>query len=347
MPTATLEPSARTQTQTLKAAVIGLGVGERHIDAYRAYPSSEIVIACDTDPQKRAEITDRHPDLEIAANADVVLDDPAIDIVSIATYDDVHGAQVIRALANGKHVFVEKPLCVNPEEAREIRRLLRIRPDLRLSSNLVLRRSPRFRLVRSMVERGDLGRIFHMDASYDYGRVQKLTNGWRGAIPGYSVVLGGGVHVIDLLLWISGRRITDVACFANGIATAGTPYDGDDMVTALARFEDGTTATITANFACVRPHSHGLTVCGTRATFVNDTPDGRLYTSRDPSQLPSPVTAAHPGAAKGDLIASFLDSILGHGEAEVTADDAFAALSVCFAIERARLEGTIVPVEYI
>ena len=49
------------------------------------------------------------------------------------------------AIEHGKHVFVEKPLCLYEEEGREIAALLRERPDLRLSSNLPLRLSPRFR----------------------------------------------------------------------------------------------------------------------------------------------------------------------------------------------------------
>ena len=133
-----------------------------------------------------------------------------------------------------------------------------------------------------MVERGDFGRLYHLEGEYNYGRIHKLIQGWRGEINHYSVVVGGAVHVVDQLLWLTGGRVTEVACFGNGISSAGTTFRHDDMAAALLRFEDGVTATVTANFACMRPHGHGLVVCGTRATFVNDHPQGWLYTSRDP-----------------------------------------------------------------
>ena len=286
----------------------------------------------------------RHPDLEIVADADAVLADPRIDVVSIASYDDAHAGQVLEAIDHGKHVFVEKPLCRTADEARRIRAALGARPDLKLSSNLVLRASPRFRLVRRMIAEGDLGDVFHLEGEYNYGRLHKLTHGWRGRQSGYSVVLGGAVHLVDLLLWLTGRRVTEVAAFGNGIAS-GSRFPGDDMVAALLRFEGGVTATVTANFGCVRPHGHGLVVCGTAVTFVNDHPHGRLYVSRDPAAAPTPVTVPHPGAEKGVLIERFVDHALGTGPPAVSADEVFAAMAVCFAIDEARRRGAVVPVE--
>jgi len=340
------QPPSTTATAhaTLRAGIISLGVGERHLDGYRRHPACDVALLCDMAESRRREVAARHPDVQVVADPDAVLADPRIDLVSIASYDDAHAGQVFKALDHGKHVFVEKPLCRTADEARRIRSALRARPDLKLSSNLVLRASPRFRLVRRMIAQGAFGDVFHLEGEYNYGRLQKLTDGWRGKQEGYSVVLGGAVHLVDLLMWLTGRRVTEVAAFGNGIASA-SKFPGDDMVAALLRFEDGVTATVTANFGCVRPHGHGLVVCGTAATFVNDHPHGRLYTSRDLEAAPEPVTAPHPGAGKGDVIESFVDHVLGTGPPAVTADDVFAAMAVCLAIDEARRRGAVVPVE--
>lgn len=342
--------SAPPESQTervalLRAAVIGLGVGEQHLTAYARYPACEVGLVCDISPDKRREVARRHPDLRIVADPLEVLSDPSINVVSIASWDDAHGEQVRIALEHDKHVFVEKPLCLDERDAVAIRDLLRQRPHLHLSSNMILRRSPRFQLLKRMIAAGDLGEIFHVEGRYDYGRLAKLTHGWRGRIDHYSVVLGGAVHLVDQLLWLTGRRVVEVAAFGNRISTAGSAFRHDDLVAAVLRFENGLTGTVLANFAGVRPHGHGLTICGTKATFVNDHPHGRLYTSCDPAAPPRDVTAPHPGVSKGDLIESFLDAILGRGEPVVTADDVFAAMSVCFAIDRARQAGSVVPVE--
>lgn len=341
-------PSSQSVTEaTLRVAVIGLGVGEKHIDGYASHPACEVAVLCDISPERRDEVARRHPDVSIVEDAGAVLADPSIDVVSIATYDDVHASQVMEAIGKGKHVFVEKPLCLTSEDTVRIRKALDDNPTVKLSSNLILRCSPRFGLVRDMIHRGDFGQIFHLDGAYNYGRLHKLTEGWRGRIDGYTVVLGGGVHLVDQMLWLMGKRVVEVAAFGNGIASTGTGFDGDDMAAALLRFENGATATVTANFGCVRPHGHGLAVYGTKATFVNDEPHGRLYTSRDRDVAPQPITEPHPGAAKDALIPSFLDDVLGRGPAIVSAEDVFMSMSVCLAIDEARRHRAVVPVEYL
>ena len=54
--------------------------------------------------------------------------------------------------------------------------------------------------MRELIAAGELGELFHLEGDYDYGRRHKLTDGWRGRIPYYSVVLGGAIHMVDLLL---------------------------------------------------------------------------------------------------------------------------------------------------
>jgi predicted dehydrogenase len=325
---------------SLRAAVIGLGVGEQHIAGYDAHPDCEVVAVCDIDSEK----LERWPDLRRTTDAGELVEDPDIDVVSVASYDDAHFEQVAGALRHGKHVFCEKPLCLYDEEAKEIARLVRERPEQRLSSNLPLRLSPRFVEVRERLRRGDLGEVFHTEGDYDYGRRHKLTDGWRGDIPYYSVVLGGAIHLVDLLMWMTGGRPSEVvSAQGSRIATAGSKFRHFDFVTATLRMDDGSTMKVNANLGCVSPHFHAVRVYGTEGTFVNGLPDGELHL-RGGSER---VDAAYPGVAKGDLLHSFLEAVLGHGEAQVTEEDVFATLSVCLAIERVLRDGGAREIDYL
>jgi predicted dehydrogenase len=332
---------------TVRAAVIGLGVGEQHIAGYRAHPEAEVVAVCDIDEGKRAMARDRYPELRVSADPGELLTADDVDVVSVASYDDAHFEQVKLALEHGKHVFCEKPLCMREEEARELRRLLAERSGLRLSTNVPLRLSPRFRLVHSMIRDGEFGRLFHLEGDYDYGRRHKLTDGWRGQIPWYSVVLGGAIHMVDLLLWLSGDRAVEATALGSRIATEGTAFEHLDFVAALLRLESGATAKVTANLGCVSPHFHGVRVYGTEATFANGLPDGVLHRPAPPPECATsePVEASYPGVAKGDLIHSFVEAILGRGEPEVGEDDVFEVLATCLAIERSARDGGPVRVE--
>lgn len=331
----------------LNAAVIGLGVGERHIAGYEAHPSARVVALCDIDGEKREMAARRYPQRRITGDADQLLSDPDIHVVSVASYDDAHFDQIMAALRANKHVFVEKPLVLKPDQARAVRQALQDRPHLRLSSNLILRKVPRFADLRDRIVEGEFGRIFNIEASYHYGRLQKLTHGWRGTMPGHSVVLGGGIHMIDLAMWLIGDRITEVSAVGNRIAGNGSPHQNFDCVTASVRFAGGAIGQVSANYGCVRPHFHALSVFGTEATFFNDPGDAIVYRSRDPETPPDPLDTAYPAAAKGDAIPSFIDAILGHGSPSVDIDDVFNCLSVCFAIEEAAHKGGTVNVEYL
>lgn len=319
----------------LRAGVIGLGVGEQHIIGYDSHPNCRTVAIADFDEAKLTEVGTRHPDCRRAIDPNEIIADPEIDIVSICSYDDAHAAQIVAALAMGKHVFVEKPLCVTREELDAIRAAHAEHANLKLSSNLVLRRSPRFMDLRERIKSGAMGQVYLIEADYNYGRLWKLTEGWRGRMPNYSVMLGGGVHMVDLLLWLTGDTVEEVAGFGTGLATGDTDYHGDDTRIAILRFASGALGKVCANFPSVYPHHHKVAVYGTKATFENNVDGALLIETRDPQIAPVRIDTAYPGVAKHALIGAFINSVLGDGEAVVGPEDIFAAMDICLRIDEA------------
>lgn len=331
----------------LRAGIIGLGVGEQHISGYQRHSDCEVVALCDFSDEKLAMVGEKYPGLKLTSKADDILEDPEINVVSIASYDNYHYEQVEKGIRNNKHLFVEKPLCLYEWQAEQIRNLLHDRPGLRLSSNLILRMCPRFRLLKGMIQEGTFGQLFYIEGDYNYGRLSKITEGWRGEIDFYSVVYGGAVHIVDLLLWLTGDTVEEVVAYGNHIASAGTAFRYNDFVAGLLRFRSGMLAKVSANFGCMMPHYHSLTLYGTKATFMNGPQEGALFTSRDPNSSQQAITADYPGVQKGDLIYSFVQSILGEAPALVTKEDVFRTMSVCFAIEAAMQQQRAVSVRYI
>ena len=194
--------------------------------------------------------------------------------------------------------------------------------------------SERFRDVHARVRAGDLGQLYCVEADYNYGRLHKVLEGWRGDIPNYSVVLGGGIHMVDLLLWLTGSRIVEVGAIGNKICSADPKFTTPDMVVAWLKFGNGAIGKIGVNFGCVQPHFHRVLLYGTEATFENAAPSALLYRSRDANVPPEKINSAYPGVDKGDLLPSFVDAILGRGRALVEEADVFAAMSACLAIDR-------------
>lgn len=115
---------AKSPNELVRVAVIGCnGRGKDHIAGFLSVPNTEIACICDVD----ARALDRGIDLASQKQATkpkaltdlrVLLEDPDIDAVSIATPDHWHAPATILACAAGKHVYVEKPASHNLDESR-------------------------------------------------------------------------------------------------------------------------------------------------------------------------------------------------------------------------------------
>lgn len=317
----------------LGAGIIGLGVGEQHLQALAEHPDCHVAAIADLDADRLNSVGTRFPSARRYARAEELIDDADVNLVVVASYDDAHYAQIMQAIRSGKHVFAEKPLCCSEAELSDIREALAANPGVRLTSNTILRMSPRFQKLREDVVSGEMGDLYYAEADYDYGRLQKLTDGWRGRIPDYSVMLGGGIHMVDLLLWLTGRRVVEVYAVGNRLCSRGSGFKNQDMVVATLQFEDDMVAKVSANFGCIKPHFHRVTVYGTRATFENGADFALMYRSRDPNVAPEKVRTAYPGVHKGALIPGLVDAITGRGRAVVEEKDVFATMEACFAID--------------
>ena len=335
------------ENSKLKVGIVGLGVGEAHIEGYHSHPQAQVTMLCDFCPQKMSMAKEKYPQMQVVENATQILTNPEIDVVSIASYDNFHFEQIQTAIDHGKHIFVEKPLCLFAEEATNIRKKLNENPHIKMSSNLILRKSPRFIDLKQRISQGELGEIFCVEGDYNYGRLHKITEGWRGELDFYSVIHGGGVHIVDLIMWLTQKKITKVAAMGTRISVKDSKFKFNDTVISIATFEDGSIGKISANFSCVYPHFHRLSIYGTNATFVNGIDQAQYYETRDPQTPPTLIDTKYPGVHKGDLIYSFIEAIVKDTSPEVSKDDILDAMSVCFAIEKASHLQQSVDVEYI
>ena len=320
--------------KVLKIGVIGLGVGEKHVETYISNPNCQLIAISDFNSEKLKKNQGKASSLKyVTTNADDILLDPEINLVSIASYDNFHAEQIIKAIFSGKHVFVEKPLCLNEQEYEAIKEALINNPFIKLSSNLVLRCAPHFKEVKQKLKSGFFGNPFYFEGDYNYGRINKIVNSWRGEIPFYSVVHGGAIHLTDLIIWLADSRVTEVVALGNRILTYGTKFLFPDMVTALLKFENGITAKVSANFGCVMPHHHGLSLFGSEGSYIKGFQTEQYYNSRegDGNRLNRTYEEKF---SKNDMLESFIDFILNDSKPLVEAKDVLDSMAVSLAIER-------------
>lgn len=332
-------------TKTLRVGVIGLGVGEAHLASYQSLPEVEVAAICDIDPARLDEIGDRYDVAARHLDWRRIAEDPNIDAVSICSFDDAHADQAEMSLRNGKHCMIEKPVALNRADAE---RILRAQSDNDriISTNLILRHSPRFQELRQRITAGEFGEVFHGEADYLHEILWKLTSGWRGKMPFYCVTYGGGIHLIDLFRWVTGREVVEVCGMGTNLLTQDSSYKYDDTTSHVLRLDNGGLFRSATSLGPQRPKFHALSVYGSRKTFVNGRPDAVIYDSDDEADRETVKTPYDPNVGKGGLLADFVNAIRTGTQPNVNARDVFRVMDICFACYDAAQSGKTVKVDY-
>jgi UDP-2-acetamido-3-amino-2,3-dideoxy-glucuronate N-acetyltransferase len=156
---------------------------------------------CEVREETRAEFSGRHPGARVFSEIGYALESREFDAVAIATPATTHGALVDRALDAGKHVFVEKPLCLDPTEAMGLNAKAE-RLGLTLMIGHLLLYHPAFRALHGAVREGRLGRLFYMYSNrLSLGKIRREENALWSFAP----------HDVSMLLQLAGALPETVA----------------------------------------------------------------------------------------------------------------------------------------
>jgi predicted dehydrogenase len=197
-----------------------------------------------------------------------VVEDPAIDVVDIATPNHLHAEIAIAAARAGKHIISEKPLARTTEEAKAML-------DAVVEAGVVhmvafnYRRTPAIALAKKFIDEGAIGSITNFRGTYlqDWSADPDSPLSWRfqKKIAGSGALGDIATHVIDIARYLVGEFsqvnallstfIHDRALQQDGADSLGAartgggargPVDVSDEVMTLIRFADGAVGSIEA-----------------------------------------------------------------------------------------------------
>lgn len=245
----------------LRAGVIGTGfIGPVHIEALRRLGVQVTAICGST---RNAEATaERWGIPEVYGDYDyrAMYRSPNVDVVHITSPNKVHVAQSLAALKAGKHVVCEKPLGMTARETAKVVAAAKLRGAPVFAVNYMCRFFPAVLQMRAMVQRGDLGRIIHVEGHFFQDWLLHETDyNWRvlASEGGKLRAVGDiGTHWIDAVSFILGARAErvfahletfhkkryrpkgEVQTFARVDPKAMVPYrvDTEDFGSVLLRF---------------------------------------------------------------------------------------------------------------
>jgi predicted dehydrogenase len=233
--------------QTIRCGVIGYGgafnMGRAHAQYIEATDGLQLTAICDLDPKRTEIAKEDFPQVETYNAIDALLADPNVDLAVIVLPHNIHAKIAIQCAEAGKHVVVEKPMCITVDEATQMIEAGR-KNNVMMSVFHNRRQDADYRALREIiVEQKLLGDVFKIEVfSGSYGA--QNPQWWRSS----KEISGGffydwGAHFLDWLLGlVPGQRIVSVG----GAFQKRVWHDvtNEDHVEANIMFDSGCSASV-------------------------------------------------------------------------------------------------------
>jgi len=343
---------SRSPSDKVAVALIGAGfIADYHVGGLRAADGAEIAALVG----RRREVAEARAAVlgiaRVETDYRVVLDDPAIDAVVIASPDNTHERIAIDALSAGKAVLLQKPMALDSTQCRAILAAA-AQASVPLSVSFMHRYFPEVLWLRELLASGRLGAVHSL-------RLRNATPGadWAdwffrpGEVSG-GVVMQLGVHGIDLCRHLFGE-IGDVEARARTARPERRLADGRTVRTAL---EDTVAASYGLADGAIASHEMSYTEragCDRfRLELYSDAGTVLLRTERGPAALFAPDLTGENAWVAPPLVDAplgqahhrhWLDVVRGLAPADGTAEAGLRSIEVAEAIYHAARTGQRVP----
>ena len=307
----------------VKWGIIGCGnvTEKKSGPAFNKIERSKLVAVMRRDISKAEDYAFRHDVPKFYSDASLLINDPEVNTVYIATPPDTHAKYAIEAMKVGKAVYVEKPMARSIAECEEM-----IRVSEETGQPLFVayyrRRLPCFLKIKELIDNKVIGEVRYLHVQLHNPLKPEevdpdLIPGWRA----FPEISGGGhfhdlaSHQFDYLEFLLGP-IKE----AKGISLNQTGhYPADDMVTATFRFESGVTGTGSWCFTVPENLKDDTTIIiGSegKITFSFFEHQNIFVEKSDGSQ--QHYNIPHPENIQQPLIQTIVDQLLGKGESPST-----------------------------
>jgi UDP-N-acetylglucosamine 3-dehydrogenase len=275
----------------LRIGVVGAGLIARraHLPAYRDDPASEVVAIASRRAETASALAGEFGIPVVHETWQELVTDPRVEAVDVCAPNHLHAEVAIAAARAGKHVLVEKPMALSLAEAdamtaaaRDAGVVLMVAHNLRLN--------PLYREVKRLVDAGAIGRPLSARGAFMHAGPDEFWGAtsdwfWDRARAGGGSLLDMGIHMVDLMRWIIGRPVVEVAAMTSRLLKP-TPFDDNAIV--LLRFEGGLIASVQSSWTARPQPDRSLTVHGEK---------GYVAAGRSPSE-PLVLHAASPEGAE-------------------------------------------------
>jgi predicted dehydrogenase len=317
--------------------IIGTGwVSGEHIKAFQANPRTEVRALCNVHPEKAEAVRKQHGLTECVVSSDFrkLIERDDIDIVSVCTPHNAHFEQAKAALEAGRHVMVEKPLCVTFEELTGLRDLAS-KTKSKTAVGFVARWYSAIKGLKNMFDSGFIGDPYYIESDYWH----EVAPGWKStAEPAGTALLTGGVHSVDMMRYFQKPGVEAAEVFAYALEPhRRMDFTYDPSICLMTRFSNGSIGKVGTSLELAMPYVFHLQVLGNKGAIrgpriYSETLLGEETFMEVPGIYPdSPEVSHHPFDEEIDY---FVECIVEDKEPMIGFADAYKTHEIAFAAER-------------
>ncbi len=336
----------------LKVGVVGLGwVAGAHIETFKSVKGAKVAAVCSRRKLDAKEVEKKYGlPLKVYGDYDAMLADKSIDVVDICTEHPLHAAQTIAAAKAGKHIILEKPICLSWKDAKAMREAIQ-KAKVRSCVCFEVRYSSHFQLAKSVVDEGLLGDLHYGEVDYYHG-----IGPWYGQFSwnvkkamGGSSLLTAGCHALDALLLLMDSEVEEVTSYSTrSKSPIFKPYEYDTTSVTILKMKGGKLGKVASVTDCLQPYYFHCHLVGSEGSLL----DNRFYSHKMKGMVKAQwSTLSTHLVDSGDVkdhpyqpqFQAFVDATLAGKKMPLTDfDTAFESHRVVFAADLSAAEGRTV-----
>ena len=342
----------------LRIGIIGCGriAQERHIPEYAANPDVLLAGFFDLSQARASQVASPHNGV-VYDSWQALLESQDIDAVSVCTSNESHAEIAEAALIAGKDVLLEKPMATTLAQcqriadlARETGRLLMIDHNQRFNKAHIM--------ARDLLQSGAIGDLVSFRTTFGHSgpetwSVDPGPGTWFfDATRTTMGVIGDlGVHKTDLLHFITGARVVEVAAklaTLEKVDATGAPIPLDDNAIAIFTLSNGAVGTMTASWSYHGFEDNSTVLYGkTGIITIYGDPVYQVIISR-PNKAPEKIAVeaiqTNDNQTATGVINAFVGAIEAGAPSPVSGDEALAAMRAVFAAQESSRTGRAVAI---
>ena len=254
--------------------IIGYGwVATAHVPAINSTTLGQVTAVCSSRELNSQELSDKYGGTIAAYNdLDAMLADPDIHVVSVCSYPYDHAKQVIAAAKAGKHLIIEKPLCLSSKDLRAMQKAIE-QAKVKTCVCFECRYSSQFMATKAVIDEGLLGKLHYGEVDYYHG-----IGPWYGQFrwntrkdAGGSSLLTAGCHALDALLLCMGDDVTEVTSYDSKSSNKiFAPYEYTTTSVTILKFRNGAVGKCAAVVDCLQPYYFHTHLVGSEGSLLDN-----------------------------------------------------------------------------